>query len=129
MGVLPKDCISRLRHSSGPSTVASKSRRNPVQSLGFPSPPGRARHPAEPTTTNRGFERSLSGAHIAGGGGGRNARFLVGDQDDSDEEEEEEGGEGSPKKAYFSDPESEESEDKSKTVKEVATGIVLGGRR
>merc|ERR1719430_2615998 len=27
--VLPNDCISRLRHSSGPSTVASKSRRNP----------------------------------------------------------------------------------------------------
>ena len=38
--VLPNDCISRLRHSSGPSTVASKSRRNSVQSLGFPSPPG-----------------------------------------------------------------------------------------
>jgi len=125
--VLPNDCISRLRHSSGPSTVASKSRRNSVQSLGFPSPPGRARHPSAPTTTNRGFERSLSGAHLSGGRGGRNARFLVGDQDDSDEEEEE--GEGSPKKGYFSDPESEESEDKSKMVKEVATGIVLGGRK
>ena len=36
----------------------------------------------------------------------RNARFLVGD--DSEEEEEDE------KKDYFSDPESEESEDKSK---------------
>ena len=39
----------------------------------------------------------------------RNARFLVGD--DSEEEEEDE------KKDYFSDPESEESEDKSKWVK------------
>ena len=38
----------------------------------------------------------------------RNARFLVGD--DSEEEEEDE------KKDYFSDPESEESEDKSKWV-------------
>ena len=52
--------------------------------------------------------------YSTGGRGGRNARFLVGDQDDSDEEEEEEG--GSPKKGYFSDPESEESEDKSKWV-------------
>ena len=49
----------------------------------------------------------------AGGRGGRNARFLVGDQDDSDEGEEEEVG-GNSKKGYFSDPESEESEDKSK---------------
>ena len=49
----------------------------------------------------------------AGGRGGRNARFLVGDQDDSDEGEEEEEGRNS-KKGYFSDPESEESEDKSK---------------
>ena len=49
---------------------------------------------------------------LTGGRGGRNARFLVGDQDDSDEEEEEEV--LSPKKGYFSDPESEESEDKSK---------------
>ena len=115
----------------------------------------RARHPSAPTTTNRGFERSSSGAHLSGcqclfvrfdsrsifvehitlyfssflqitflkqsesntvcystgGRGGRNAHFLVGDQDDSDEEEEEG---GSPKKGYFSDPESEESEDKSK---------------
>ena len=52
--------------------------------------------------------------YSTGGRGGRNARFLVGDQDDSDEEEEEEGEGGSPKKGYFSDPESEESEDKSK---------------
>merc|ERR1719361_1268147 len=118
--VLPNDCISRLRHSSGPSTVASKSRRNSVQSLGFPSQPGRTRHPSAPTTTNRSFERSLSGgAHLGGGRGGRNARFLVGDQDDSDEEEEEMEEEGgSPKKGYFSDPESEESENKSKMVKE-----------
>ena len=50
---------------------------------------------------------------LAGGRGGRNARFLVGDQDDSDEGEEEEVG-GNSKKGYFSDPESEESEDKSK---------------
>merc|ERR1711936_1540117 len=129
--VLPNDCISRLRHSSGPSpTLASKSRRNSVQSLGLPSPPGRARHPSAPTTTNRGFERSMSlGGPLAGGRGGRNARFLVGDQDDSDEGEEEEEEGGSPKKGYFSDPESEESEDKSKMVKEVATGIVLGGRK
>ena len=114
----------------------------------------RARHPSAPTTTNRGFERSSSGAHLSGGQclfigldshsifvehitlsffsflhitflkqsdsdtvcystggrGGRSAHFLVGDQDDSDEEEEG----GSPKKGYFSDPESEESEDKSK---------------
>merc|ERR1719490_293816 len=84
--VLPNDGVSRLRHSSGPSTLASKSRRNSVQSLGFPSAqPGRARHPSAPTTTNRGFERSLSlGGPLAGGRGGRNARFLVGDQDDSD---------------------------------------------
>merc|ERR1719278_243763 len=109
--VLPNDCVSRLRHSSGPST------------------PGRARHPSAPTTTNRGFERSLSGVQLAGRGG-RNARFLVGDQDDSDDEDEEMEEEGgSPKKGYFSDPESEESEDKSKMVKEAATGIVLGGRK
>ena len=54
-----------------------------------------------------------SPCHISGGRGGRNARFLVGDQDDSDEGEEEEEGRNS-KKGYFSDPESEESEDKSK---------------
>ena len=50
----------------------------------------------------------------AGGRGGRNARFLVGDQDDSDEGEEEEEEGRNSKKGYFSDPESEESEDKSK---------------
>ena len=61
----------------------------------------------------RQTERQWHCILTTGGRGGRNARFLVGDQDDSDEEEEEEG-EGSPKKAYFSDPESEESEDKSK---------------
>ena len=49
--------------------------------------------------------------YSTGGRGGRSAHFLVGDQDDSDEEEEMG---GSPKKGYFSDPESEESEDKSK---------------
>ena len=53
--------------------------------------------------------------YSTGGRGGRNAHFLVGDQDDSDQDEEEEEG-GSPKKGYFSDPESEESEDKSKWV-------------
>jgi len=116
--VLPNDSVSRLRHSSGPSsTFASKSRRNSSHSLGFPTMSGRARHPSAPTTTNRAFERSLS----AGIGDRRNARFLVGD--DSEEEEEDE------KKDYFSDPESEESEDKSKMVQEVATGIVLGGRK
>ena len=51
---------------------------------------------------------------LAGGRGGRNARFLVGDQDDSDEGEEEEEEGRNSKKGYFSDPESEESEDKSK---------------
>merc|ERR1712130_181853 len=103
--VLPNDCVSRLRHSSGPSSTlaASKSRRNSVQSLGFPSQPGRTRHPSAPTTTNRSSERSLSGgAHLGGGRGGRNARFLVGDQDDSDEEMEEQEG-GIPKKRLTSE--------------------------
>ena len=39
--VLPNDSVSRLRHSSGPSsTFASKSRRNSSHSLGFPTMSG-----------------------------------------------------------------------------------------
>ena len=56
----------------------------------------------QPQTTNWRFLQT---------GDRRNARFLV--NDDSEEEEEED-----EKKNYFSDPESEESEDKSKWVRE-----------
>ena len=93
--IIIRSCWSPLVHLPLSSVLISISRR--------------ARHPSAPTTTNRAFQPQTTNWRYLQTGDCRNARFLVGD--DSEEEEEDE------KKDYFSDPESEESEDKSKWVK------------
>jgi len=106
--VLLHDSLTRLRHSSGPSALSSKSRRNSVQGS-LPSL-GRSRHPSAPQSLSAPQRR-------------RNVpSFLMGDEDS----EEETGGAGSREnRGYFSDPEAEEREDKSKMVKEADVGIQL----
>ena len=60
--VLPNDGVSRLRHSSGPSTLASKSRRNSVQSLGFPSSQPGYLPPTTSTQLQKRPEKTKRGA-------------------------------------------------------------------
>jgi len=103
--VIHHDRVSRLRHSSGPAAVQnshSLSRRSSLTSA------GRARHHSSQPSDTKSLRFPMEGLKSG-------PRFAVGDGDSDDDDE--------TKRDYFSDPESEESENKLKMQRHVKTSL------